>query len=311
MSTETILVVGGTGNQGRAVIDQLTERETEYEILALTRDASTDHAQATADLGVELVEGDLHDPDTLHPHVERADKLWATINFWAVGYDTHIELGENLAAVIADYGDDLEHVVYSGAGDQQEDTDVPHLQSHHIVAEAIRETGVPFTSIEPVYFMENWETGPFLDGIQNDGTLAFPLDEETEHHHTTYRDTARAAAVALENTDEFVGTSYTIASDLLTLSEVADVMSDVTGQDIEPYHVPLDEAEAEFGEEFAVMCDHFINEGGHTSFEANIRRIERDFGFEPQPLEEYLRENGWEGGKDDPTYVPGWIKAMQ
>lgn len=305
MSVGTILVVSGTGNQGQAVIEQLNDIDTDYEILALTRDASTDHAQATAELGAKLVEGDLADPETLQPHLQRADKVWATINFWAVGHDAHIELGENLAEAI-EAVDDLEHVVYSGAGDQQSDTDVPHLHSHYVVSERLRDAGAPYTALKPVYFMENWET----IGVE-DSVLAFPLDEDTHHHQTTYRDTARASAVALDNTEEFAGNEYTIASDLLTLQETADIISDVTGEAVEPYHVPLDEAEEEFGEEFAVMCDHFINEGGHTSFEANTRRVEREFGFTPQTFEEYLRDNGWESGKDEPAHVPGWVKAMQ
>lgn len=302
MADNTILVIGGTGNQGRAVIEEL---DSGYDTLALTRDASTDHAQATAELGAELVEGNLADPETLQPHLDRADKVWATINFWAVGYDAHIELGEKLAEAIESTAD-LEHLVYSGAGDQQKDTDVPHIQSHYVVSERLRDTGVPYTALKPVYFMENWET----IGVE-EGVLAFPLDEDTHHYQTTYRDTARASAVVLDNTEEFAGNEYTIASDLLTLAETADIISDVTGEDVEPYYVPLDEAEAEFGEEFAVMCDHFINEGGHTSFEANIPRLEREFGFRPQSFEEYLRENGWEGEKDEPAHVPGWVKAMQ
>lgn len=310
MDTQTVLVVGATGNQGNAVIEELNNAETDYEVLGLTRDASTDHAQATADLGAELVEGDLAEPDTLRPHVERADKVWATINVWAVGNDSHIEFGENLADVLEEYSESLDHVVYSGAGDQQVDSGVPHLESHQAVTEAIEETGVPFTAIRPVFFMENWEAGAFLEGIEN-GTLAFPLDEETHHFQTTYRDTARASVVALEKTEEFVGTSHTIASDLLTLEEVANVISDVTGNDVDPYYVPLDEAEEDFGEEFTILCDHFINDGGHTSFKANIQRVKREFGFEPQTLEEYLRENGWDGGKESPAHVPGWVKAFQ
>lgn len=305
MSADTILVVGGTGNQGQAVIEQLNDIGTDYEILALTRDTSTDHAQATAELGAELVEGDLADPETLQPYLDRADKVWATINFWAVGYDAHIELGENLAAAIEE-ADGLEHVVYSGAGDQQKETDVPHIESHRVVSERLSETGVPYTALKPVYFMENWE----IIGVE-DGVLAFPLDEDTHHYQTTYRDTARASAVTLDNTEEFAGNEYTIASDLLTLKETVSIISDVTGEAVEPYYVPLDEAEEEFGEEFAIMCDHFINEGGHTSFTANIRRVEREFGFTPQTFEEYLRENGWEGGKEEPSHVPGWVKAMQ
>jgi len=305
MTSNTVLVVGGTGNQGRAVIDQLTNRDTEYEVLALTRDASTDHAQATRELGAELVEGDLSDPESLYPAIERADKIWATINFWAVGYDGHIELGKNLADAIETAGS-LDHVVYSGAGDQEADSDVPHIHSHYVVSEHLRATDVPYTALKPVFFMENWEA----IGVE-DGVLAFPLDEATDHYQTTYYDVARASAITLDNTEEFVGAQYTIASDLLTLEETADLIGKVTGESVDPHYVPLEKAEEEFGEEFAVMCDHFINDGGHTSFEANIRRVERDFGFTPQTFEEYLRENGWEDGKDEAAHVPGWIKAMQ
>ena len=68
----SVLVTGATGNQGGAVIDHLLASDADFEVLGLTRDASSDAAEALAERGVEMVEGDLDDPDSLRPHAERA-----------------------------------------------------------------------------------------------------------------------------------------------------------------------------------------------------------------------------------------------
>ena len=119
-------------------------------------------------------------------------------------------------------------------------------------------------------------------------------------------DVGRAAAVAFERPDEFVGKRYELAGDDLTLAETAEVLSEVTGVDVEPYHVPIEDAYEEFGEEFTVMCEWF-NEVG---YEADVDELAETFGFEFATLPEYLREQGW-ADKDGMAAVPGWVKAMQ
>lgn len=304
----TVLIVGATGNQGNAVIDQLLDSGHEFDVLALTRDASTDHARSTGTKGksVELVEGDLDDAETFRQHAERADRVFACINFWTLGYDRQVRFGENLAGVLGDTGG-IEQVVFSGVGNQDLETGIPHFESAQVITDALRAENLPLTVLKPVFFMENWEV--FLEDIA-DGTVAFPLAEGQTHSQTTYYDTARAARVSFENPDEFVGVEANVVSDVDTLAGIAETISEVTGWGVEPYYVPIDVTYEEFGEEFGLMAEWWQTNDSDYSFHGEPSDTAETFGFEPRSFEKYLRENGWEGGKEEPAHVVGWAKAM-
>jgi hypothetical protein len=87
--------------------------------------------------------------------------------------------------------------------------------------------------------------------------------------------------------------------------ETAEILSSLTGRDVEAVHVPIEDAHESFGEEFTVLCE-WSNEVGYS---AHIAAVEERFGFEFTRFEEYLRENGW-ADKTEMASVPGWVKAM-
>jgi uncharacterized protein YbjT (DUF2867 family) len=121
----------------------------------------------------------------------------------------------------------------------------------------------------------------------------------------TNDDLGHAAAIALANPDEYVGESIDVAGDERSLEETAEILTAVTGREVEAVHVPIEDAYETFGEEFTVMCEWF-NEVGYS---ADIPALEARFGFEFTTLEEYFREAGWEN-KEGMDSVPGWVKAM-
>lgn len=299
---ESVLVVGSTGNQGGAVIDYLLTSEQEFDVRGLTRDASSDAAQALSERGVTMQEGDLNDPETLREPVADADAVFAVTNFWTQGYDAQVEQGKNIADVAAEEG--VEQFVLSGVGSHDEDTGVPHFDSANEIDEHVRELDLPFTILKPVFFFENLEA--FAEDIVDDGTLALPLAEGVGLQMVSNDDLGHAAAVAFEHPDEFVGEAVDLAGDEKTLEETADVLSEVTGVDVEAVHVPIEDAYESFGEEFTVMCEWFNDVG----YSADIDALSEQFGFEFDTLEEYLREHGWED-KQGMASVPGWVKAMQ
>lgn len=300
MTNKTVLITGATGNQGGAVVDHLLASDAEFEILGLTRDASGDQAQALADRGVDMVEGDLDDPDSLRPHVSRADGVFAVTNFWTQGYDRQVQQGKNIADVAADEG--VGHFVFSGVGGHEQETGIPHFDSAWEIDQHAQDRDLPMTVLKPVFFFQNFEA--FVDDI-TDGTLAFPLEEGVSLQMVDVRDLGHAAAVALADPDRFVGERYDIAGDEHTLAEAAEIFSEVMGTDVEPVHIPTEDAAADFGEEFTVMCEWF-NEVG---YDADIDALADTFGFAFTTLEEYLRQTGWED-KTEPASVPGWVKAM-
>lgn len=307
-SGRTILVVGATGNQGRAVVDQLLRAEAAFDIIALTRDDTTDRAQTVAekDDAVEVVEGHLGEQETLFDPAARADAVFAVINFWTLGYDRQVRYGQHLAEVLGET-DGIQHVVYSGVANQDLNTGIPHFDSSQEITEGFCSEDLPLTTLKPVFFMENWEV--LLEDIAA-GTLAFPVAENQPHQQTNYHDVARATRVAFENPQEFIGTEHTIVSDVSTLAEVTKTINRIGRFDAEPYYVPIEDAYEEFGEEFGAMTEWWQENDSERSFFGDPSETEESFGFEPQSFEAYLRENRWEGSKEEPAHIPGWAKAM-
>jgi uncharacterized protein YbjT (DUF2867 family) len=295
-----VLVTGATGNQGGAVADHLLAADTDFDVRGLTRDADSDRAQALANRGATMVEGNLDDPETLRPHVEDADAVFAVTNFWTSGYDAQVQQGKNIADVSAEAG--VDHFVFSGVGSHELDTGIPHFDTAMEIEDHAQDLDLPMTILQPVFFFQNLEA--FAEDIL-EGTLAFPLEEGVSLQMIDTDDLGRAAAVAFEHPEEFVGDRYELAGDELTLAETADLLSEVTGVDVDAVHVPTEDAVEDFGEEFTVMCEWF-NEVG---YKADVETLEETFGFEFTDLETYLHEHGW-ADKEGMASVPGWVKAL-
>ena len=296
----TVLVTGATGNQGGAVVEHLLA-SGEVDVNGLTRDATSETAQTLSDRGVTMVEGDLNDPDSLRGPIGDADALFLVTNFWTEGYDQQVQQGKHVADVAAEEG--IEHVVFSGVGSHWRETGVPHFDSAAAIEAYVRELDLPLTVLGPVFFFQNLEA--FVESIVDDGTLALPLAEGVPLQMVDVDDVGRVAAATFADPDSFVGERIELAGDELTLAETAETISAVSGLDVEPYHVPVEDAYEDFGEEFTVMCEWF-NEVGYS---ADIDALERRVGFELTRFEDYLREHGWED-KAGMAAVPGWVKAF-
>jgi hypothetical protein len=76
-----IVVVGATGNQGGAVARRFLQ-DSRFRVRGLTRDPSSDKAQALAALGVELVKVDLHDGAGLESAFKGANVIFSVTQYW-------------------------------------------------------------------------------------------------------------------------------------------------------------------------------------------------------------------------------------
>ena len=86
-----ILVCGATGSQGGAVARSLLDRG--FRIRALTRDAQKPEAQALAEHGAEVVQGDMEDRSSMDRVLEGAYGVFSMQNFWEAGYDREVRQG--------------------------------------------------------------------------------------------------------------------------------------------------------------------------------------------------------------------------
>ena len=154
-----ILVTGATGTIGRALLDELAT--TDEPVRALTRRPG--HAGLPPH--VEVVGGDLDDPDSLEDAVRGVDRVFLV----STGPDGPVQ-DRTLAEAAAKAG--AVHIVkLSTLGVGDDDIDDPITRWHRAGEDAVRDVGVPATFLRPTGFTSN--------ALQWTGTIA---DHDTVYH---------------------------------------------------------------------------------------------------------------------------------
>jgi len=280
-----VLVTGSTGKQGGAVARSLLDRG--FPIRALTRNPDKPEARNLGERGAEIVLGDLDDRSSVDQALEGTYGVFSVQNFWETGYDREVRQGVMLADAAGAAG--VAHFVYSSVGSAYRETGIPHFDSKWEVEEHVREIGLPYTILRPVFFMQNWE------GMREHilgGTLAQPLDPDKPFQQVAVEDVGAFAAIAFEHPDEWIGREVDLAGNEQTMPEIAETFGRVAGREIVYYQVPWDQFEEQMGEEYAVMYRWFNDVG----YEADIATLRQEYP-ELTTFERYLRSHGWEGAE--------------
>ena len=281
-----IVVTGATGKQGGAVARSLLDRG--FRIRALTRNPQKPEAQALADRGAEVVQGDMEeDRSAMERALEGSYGVFSVQNYWETGYDREVQQGKTVADAAKTAG--VEHFVYSSVGSAHRQTGIPHFESKWEIEEHVRQIGLPYTILRPVFLMQNWEwTREMILG----GTLAQPFDPDKPLQQVAVEDIGAFAAIAFENPDRWIGREVDLAGDEQIMTEIADTFSRVIGREVNYYQVPWDQFEEQLGEE-VTLNSRWINDVG---YEADIAALRQEYP-ELTSFERYLRSHGWEGAK--------------
>ena len=277
-----ILVSGATGQQGGTVARTLLDWG--FAVRALTRDTDKAAARELADLGAEVVGGDLEDRESIERVLDGVYGVFSVQQFMETGVEGEVRQGVLLADAARAAG--VEHIVYSSVGSAHRETGIPHFESKFEVEEHVRASGVPYTVLRPVFFMQNWEymREPILGG-----TLPQPLDPDKPLQMIDADDIGVFAAMAFDDPERWIGREVDIAGDELTMPEIAGTLSRVIGHNVDYFQVPWEGFEEQMGEEYAVMYRWFNDYG----YEADIAALKKEHpGL--VTFEQYLRSHGWE-----------------
>jgi len=247
-----ILVTGATGKQGGAAIRQL--RTKGFAVRALTRNPDRPEARALIDqTGIEVAQGDFDDRPSLLRALEDVYGVFAMQTFAEGGTDAEVRQG--FALIDAAHASDISHFVYSSVGSADQNTGIPHFDSKWKIEEHLRGTGLPYTILRPVFFMENWL--PMKDKI-NQGPLMLPLKPETILQQIAVDDIGAFAAMAFEHPGKWNGTATDLAGDELFVDQIAQTLQTSYTQ------IPWEDFEKQSGPETTAMFKWFENVGYHA-----------------------------------------------
>ncbi|MET7963988.1 NmrA family NAD(P)-binding protein [Micromonospora zamorensis] len=281
MSTDSapVLVTGATGRQGGATARALLAAGVP--VRALVRDPATDRARAVEALGAELVTGDLDDRDSLIKAAQGARAVFSvqmpamtgnTINF-----DGELAQAVNLieAALAADVPQFV-HTSVSGAGQHTGTAGwaegrwaamEPYYTTKAGIQDRVREAGFGhWTLIKPGFFMDNFlPSAAYLLPRGVPGGLATVLKPQTSLSLVAVDDIGRAAAAAIAEPDRFHRVELELASDYLTMTEIAKALSAALGAELTAPDMSEEEAVAAGMPEWAGISHEQMNVVGQPA----------------------------------------------
>jgi uncharacterized protein YbjT (DUF2867 family) len=103
--------------------------------------------------GEKVFQGSLDDPDSL---MRAMDCVYGV---FSVQPYTANEIQQGVAVIETAKRQGLSHFVYNSVGAADEETGIPHFESKLKVEEHLRSSGLQYTIVRPVFFMENWQRG--------------------------------------------------------------------------------------------------------------------------------------------------------
>lgn len=261
---KTILVTGATGKQGGAVMRRLQEKN--FTVRAMTRDPNKREARALVGHGAEVVRGDFNDPDSLTRAMDGVDGVYSVQN-WTDGPE--VEVRQGIALADAAKRSRISHFVYSSVYAADKSTGIPHFESKGRIEAHVRGTGLPYTILRPVFFMDN------LLGMRESiehGTLASPLRPGTRLQLIAVDDIGGVAAVAFERPGKWHNQIIELAGDELPMEAIARALGRVSGHEVRYRQIPMEQFEASAGSDLAKMF-RWLEEKGYEADIGAARQI--------------------------------------
>jgi len=227
---EKILIIGATGNVGGVVITNLVA--TGANIRALVRDEAK--AQSLKDTGVEVVTGDLDNPETLDGAFSGVDKVFLLT---AVGPN---EATQAINAIGAAKRVDSPHIVRLSAGKPTSDASPEYTGHHSRVEEELKNSGLPYTIIKPNFLMQN--TMLAAQTVISDDAVYLPFSD-SKIGMVDVRDIGEAVVKVLTS-DGHENKIYRLTGPAsISMHDVAADLSQALGKEVNYVAVPLEAAQ--------------------------------------------------------------------
>lgn len=225
-----VLMIGATGAFAGMVLPALKKRGVSVRALVQNDTKAAEARERGAD---ETAIGDLTDPQSLRAAAEGADGVFHINPVFA---PREAEMGVAMVEAAKDAG--VKKFVFSSVIHPSLSKMVNHAAKRP-VEEALYESGMDFTILQPAMFMQNLGGG--WDAVVKSGKLAQPYSVQADVCYVDYRDVAEAVALAFTGDALAYGTFELCAPGMVNGVETAALMGAALGRTIEAAETPFDE----------------------------------------------------------------------
>jgi uncharacterized protein YbjT (DUF2867 family) len=221
-----------------------------------------------------------------------AAAVFSVQNDWlsTVGFEGEVRQGKRVvdAARAAGVG----HFVYSSVGAAHRGMGQRHFDSKLLIEQHLQASGLPYTILRPVFFMENFNWPWNRPAILSGSLPSFGLRLEKTMQMVAVEDIAAFVALALAQPEKYLGQTIELAGDEQTETRIAQTFSNVIGRPVALKAAGGDGSEggSQPPNEEMIAVVRFFNGEAYTADIAALRRVQPGL----LTLEQYLRKSGWE-----------------
>lgn len=214
--TEKILVTGATGNTGSGLVPALLEAGAD--VRAFVRDE--EKAPRLEEMGVEVVIGDLDQPETIPPAVEGVDKIYL------LTWNGPTQAQQATAVISAAKQAGRPHIVRHSMWGSEKSRIV---QQGNEVEAFLQASGLPWTLVKPTFFMQNL-LGT-AQTIKSDGVIYWDL-ADGELSMIDIRDIVDSAVAVLTGSGH-EGEDYILTGpEAVSMHDAAAALSEELDKDV-------------------------------------------------------------------------------
>ena len=284
-----ILITGGTGQLGSAVVNELIEKKLSDEIVVMVRDFSK--AESLNGRGVKLIKGDYNDYKSLVTAFREVDKL-----YFVSGSDVANRGAQHENVVKAAKEARPGHIIYTSFQRKTDDNTSPIalVASAHILAEKlIKESGLTYTIMKHALYADV-VPGFLGDQFLKTGTIFLPAGNG-KTSFTSRNDMASAGVAVLTGKGHENKTYEISVNQSYSFHDVASILTDLTGKkinytspDVETFSKVLEQAGVpkEGIQGMSAFCQA-ISQG---EFDFPSKTLEQLIGRKPESLKAFLKK---------------------
>ncbi|OTA93377.1 hypothetical protein M434DRAFT_395642 [Hypoxylon sp. CO27-5] len=248
MPPSRILVTGATGTQGGGVVWQCLQDG--HDVYALVRNPSSEAAQALSKLGAKILEGSFEDIDSLKRGMQNIDVVFLNVpGNGAKGVSSDVEYTKNV--VQAAKSASVSWMICSTAMNTGKHESFPgwgpdHLMYEywlvkHAIENLVRDAGFQrWTIIRPANFLQNLRpplSHYCFPGFHERKVLKTAFYPDAKLGWIDASDMGNVVAKALAEPDKYSGKEIDLASESVTIGELAEKIGKAIGKlvAVEPY----------------------------------------------------------------------------
>ncbi|MBC6610559.1 NmrA family NAD(P)-binding protein [Hymenobacter sp. BT507] len=281
----TILVTGATGTIGTELVKALTNRGVTVRagVHSIIKGDRLKHLNPD----VQLVEIDYHNPETLAVALTGVERVFLL----PPPTPDQVELARLLLAAARQAG--IRQLVQLSAAGAGRDSQIEIDQRHREIEQLVAASGLPYAVLRPEGFMQNF-VHQHCATIRDEGKFYLPLSD-AQVAYIDVRDIAAAAATLL-TTDPaaYAGQAYHLTGPAaLTGQQVAEALSQATGQEVRYVPVSEDDARAAMQELPAERVDELLAlyadyRAGHAATVSN--EVQALTGHAPHTIQQFAND---------------------